>query len=77
MKKEYSVCQECFASPLNCYFSRFCSAFPDTDVYFGSQGSFFDFEPDEGSFECGPPYTVEVMDKTADRIHELLTKSDK
>jgi len=33
---------------------------------------FFDFEPAKGSFECGPPYTVEVMDQTADRCIALL-----
>lgn len=38
---------ECFASPLNARYGRFCSAFPDTDGVFGSLGSFFDFHPDE------------------------------
>ena len=36
---------ELFASPLNCRFSTFCSAFPDTDFVFGSLGSFFEFSP--------------------------------
>jgi phosphorylated CTD-interacting factor 1 len=76
LRKTMSVSQECFASPFNCYFSRFCSAFPDTDVFFGSRGSFFDFEPIEGSFECGPPYTVEVMDRTAEHCISLLKKTD-
>lgn len=34
----FSVTFECFASPLNCYFRQYCSAFPDTDGYFGSRG---------------------------------------
>ncbi|KAK2494697.1 hypothetical protein MC885_005398 [Smutsia gigantea] len=34
----FSVSFECFASPLNCYFRQYCSAFPDTDGYFGSRG---------------------------------------
>lgn len=62
------VAQECFASPLNCFFSQFCSAFPEIDVFFGSRGSFFDFDAAEGSFECGPPYTEECMDRTARRV---------
>lgn len=37
-------------------------------MFFGSVGSFFDFTPLEGSFETGPPYTEEVMDKMADRL---------
>lgn len=34
----FGVTFECFASPLNCYFRQYCSAFPDTDAYFGSRG---------------------------------------
>jgi len=35
---------ELFASPLNCYFPRYCSAFADTDRWFGSLGSFFEWD---------------------------------
>ena len=45
---------ECFASPLNCRYPTYCSAFADTDRYFGSLGSFFAFHPTEGSFEVHP-----------------------
>ncbi|XP_070797999.1 mRNA (2'-O-methyladenosine-N(6)-)-methyltransferase isoform X1 [Pituophis catenifer annectens] len=37
--KLFGVSFECFASPLNCYFKQYCSAFPDTDGYFGSRGN--------------------------------------
>lgn len=70
--REFDVTQEMFASPFNCYFSTFCSAFLDTDVYFGSLGSFFDFEPAGGSFECNPPFTEECIERMADRIDILL-----
>lgn len=70
------VSQECFASPLNCFFSQFCSAFPEIDVFFGSLGSFFDYEILEGSLECGPPYTLECMDRTAKHIIKTLDKSE-
>lgn len=46
--KEFDCKMECFASPLNCRYSRFCSAFLDTDCAFGSVGSFFDFSPRSG-----------------------------
>ena len=75
LNKEFDVAQEMFASPLNCYFSSYCSAFPDTDVYFGSCGSFFDYEPIEGSFQCNPPFTEEVIERMADRIDYLLENS--
>jgi phosphorylated CTD-interacting factor 1 len=70
------VTQEMFASPLNCYFSTYCSAFLDTDVYFGSCGSFFDYEPIEGSFQCNPPFTEEVIERMADRIEILLASTE-
>lgn len=34
----FGVTFECFASPLDCYFRQYCSAFADTDSYFGSRG---------------------------------------
>ena len=47
---------ECFASPLNCRYDKFCSAFGDTDTAFGSLGSFFSpaFCPADGKFEVRP-----------------------
>lgn len=66
---------ECFASPLNCHFPHFCSAFVDTDVFFGSVGSFFDFFPVEGSFESGPPYVEELMEEMRLHIVRLLQNS--
>mmetsp|Transcript_96541 Transcript_96541/g.191347 ORF Transcript_96541/g.191347 Transcript_96541/m.191347 type:complete len:537 (+) Transcript_96541:78-1688(+) len=73
LKARLEVRCELFASPLNCYFPRFFSAFPDTDAAFGSLGSFFDARalPD-GSYEVGPPYTEEVLELTARRLLELL-----
>lgn len=38
LNRQFGVSFECFASPLNCYFKQFCSAFPDTDGFFGSRG---------------------------------------
>lgn len=38
LRIHFEVTFECFASPLNSYFRQFCSAFPDTDSYFGSRG---------------------------------------
>ena len=35
LNEEFGVAFESFASPLNSYFTRFCSAFVDTDGPFG------------------------------------------
>jgi len=39
LNRMFDVTFECFASPLNCFFKQYCSAFADTDGYFGSRGS--------------------------------------
>jgi hypothetical protein len=54
------VTMECFASPLNCRYAAFCSAFQDTDGAFGSVGSFFNFRPRTGAFQANPPFVPEV-----------------
>eukprot|EP00532_Pseudo-nitzschia_australis_P014217 CAMPEP_0168279422 /NCGR_PEP_ID=MMETSP0141_2-20121125/20474_1 /TAXON_ID=44445 /ORGANISM="Pseudo-nitzschia australis, Strain 10249 10 AB" /LENGTH=574 /DNA_ID=CAMNT_0008222377 /DNA_START=12 /DNA_END=1737 /DNA_ORIENTATION=- len=50
--KRFDCRMECFASPLNCRYDKFASAFVDVDAPFGSQGSFFElpFSLDDG--EC-------------------------
>mmetsp|Transcript_12440 Transcript_12440/g.14231 ORF Transcript_12440/g.14231 Transcript_12440/m.14231 type:complete len:575 (+) Transcript_12440:40-1764(+) len=71
---------ECFASPLNCRYERFCSAFPDIEQRFGSLGSFFDdtaFNPCEGSFEANPPFVPEVMIAMGEKIQRLLDDGER
>lgn len=63
---------ECFASPLNCRYERFCSAFGPLESHFGSLGSFFEFQPRHGSFEANPPFVPEVMDAMVAHIERLL-----
>lgn len=75
LNKSIGVQHECFASPFNCYFKSYCSAFPDTDGVFGSVGSFFSFHPTSGSFEVGPPYTEEIMTSTVLHCVNLLEQS--
>jgi len=72
LNNKYSVMMECFASPLNCYFPQFCSIFPDIDCYFGSVGSFFETKFVEGSYECNPPFTEELMLKMVEKIEKSL-----
>ena len=38
LNRIFGVTFECFASPLNSYFRQYCSAYSDTDCYFGSRG---------------------------------------
>jgi len=72
LRRRFGVFCECFASPLNARYSRFCSAFLDTDGFFGSVGSFFKFRPKSGAFEANPPFVPEVIEKMHKHIAELL-----
>ncbi len=72
----YGVQHECFASPLNAYFPKYCSLFHDTDKYFGSYGSFFNFFPKEGSFESNPPSIEATMARNVQHITHLLSHSN-
>jgi len=77
LKEDFGVRHECFASPLNCYFDRFCSLFKDTDCFFGSEGSFFHFQPDYGSYEVNPPFDQQSIVATYTHIHDLLLATEK
>jgi hypothetical protein len=72
LASKLGVQMECFASPLNCHFPQYCSAFADTDQPFGSSGTFFDFYPTEGSFEANPPFVPEVMSEMVKHMESLL-----
>ena len=72
-----STSTELFSSPLNNYFARYCSAFPDVDMPFGSIGSFYEVDIKSGSFQVCPPFTTQMMDTMAERVVALLDKTDK
>lgn len=70
---------ECFASPLNCRFENYYSAFPALEQHFGSLGSFFSSFSDikHGSFEANPPFVPEIMSFMEETIHSLLEDKSK
>ena len=76
LKTRLGVGCEAFASPLNCRYGRFCSAFPDVDAPFGSLGSFFDFKPTRGSFEMNPPFVPETLLAAAKHAEGLLDDAE-
>lgn len=75
LQRSFGVTFECFASPLNCYFRQYCSAFADVDSYFGSRGPFLDFRPISGSFQANPPYCEELMEAMVNHFERLLADS--
>ena len=72
---QFDTCMECFASPLNCRWPRFCSLFADTDSPFGSLGSFFQFQPTQGSFEANPPFDRVCVARMAAHMFSLLLQT--
>ena len=78
LKERYGLQHECFASPFNAYslIGSYGSRFRDTDASFHSKGSFFDFYPEEGVFECNPPFVEEIMIHNIKHIQELLEKAE-
>ncbi|CAL1131928.1 unnamed protein product [Cladocopium goreaui] len=77
LQQELGVSHELFASPLNCTLSSYCSLFQDTDLAFGSSGSFFQWSLVEGSYECNPPFEEGLMMKTVQRLIQSLEKATK
>lgn len=72
LKDCFGAKMEGFASPLNCRYDTYCSAFVDTDSPFGSLGSFFAFAPERGSFQLNPPFVPEVISGLAAHCEKLL-----
>ncbi|KAK8830068.1 hypothetical protein WA556_000710 [Blastocystis sp. ATCC 50177/Nand II] len=79
LQSKYHLQHECFASPMNscALLNSYCSRFRDTDAPFGSKGSFFDYEVDEGVFESNPPFVEECMIRNIKHILDLLEKAEK
>jgi phosphorylated CTD-interacting factor 1 len=75
LQRDFGVGSECFASPLNSVCEHYCSLFVDTDKYFGSRGSFFDFTPTVGSFEVNPPFNRRSVFTVIARIVFILNSS--
>lgn len=77
MHELFGVEMECFGSPYNSHFGHYGSMFEDTDMFFGSMGSFFAFNPVEGSFEVGPPFVEELMEQMRVHLETLMSSSER
>lgn len=75
LHRELQIDHECYASPLNRNLSTFCSVFEDTDRFFGSRGSFYDFLPESGCFECNPPFDQASVQACFRHVAKILSHS--
>lgn len=75
-RMRYKIKLEGFASPINHFFAKFCSAFYEVDKYFGSVGSFFDVvEHLDENIVCNPPFEEEVMEETYKCLEKALERA--
>jgi len=77
LRAEFGVTKECFASPFNRNAEVYWSAFPDTDGFFGSQGSFFTalqspLVQEGGCFYANPPFVEEHMHLLREHVERIL-----
>lgn len=68
---------ELFGSPLNTSLIQYCSPFHDIERYFGSCGTFFNYNLAPGVYNLDPPYDYNVMkDAMLKVVHCLNTIKD-
>ena len=78
----YGVTIEGFGSPINSQIIainpglKFCSLFLDTDIKFGSLGSFFDQKFNNVKVMANPPYVPDIMDRMARFLIETLDEAE-
>jgi len=77
LRKEYNVNIELFGSPINFYYDYFGSLFYDTDKYFGSLGSFYNININEGFIIANPPYEELLLDKMVQKFIKNIKKENK
>ena len=56
LNDKYNIDFECFASPINSYYTKYCSLFYDIDKYFGSFGNYYLVKYNRGFYIANPPY---------------------
>ncbi len=71
----YNVNFELFGSGINTFSDNYCSLFYDLEVFFGSQGNFFDFKPIKGIYWCNPPYDYTIMTNVGKYFNTLLNQN--
>lgn len=74
--KKLKVEKECFSSPFNAILQKYCSFFPDIDIFFGSTGNFFNFNFQNGVYEVNPPFDIFLINKLIVYILYNLKKEE-
>jgi phosphorylated CTD-interacting factor 1 len=75
LRESFGVQAELCASPVNCHWRRFGSAFLECDRHFGSFGDAFAFKPTGGSFQANPPFDASFIQRLAAHFDATLRRS--
>lgn len=76
MKSDFGMDYELFGSSINFTLTDYCSLYYDVEKYFGSSGSFFNFNPKHGTYSFNPPYQSDIITKGVYRLFELLDNNN-
>jgi hypothetical protein len=72
MKSDFGMDFELFGSSINFTLTDYCSLYYDVEKYFGSSGSFFNFNPTHGIYSFNPPYQSDIITKGVYKLFDLL-----
>lgn len=76
LQKDFNLDFECFGSAINSNFSQFNSLYYDIEKYFGSRGNFFNFFPINGTYSFNPPYQLDIINDSIERLMFFLDKAN-
>lgn len=76
MKKDLGFNFECFASAINSSTNKFCSLYYDIEKYFGSVGSFFNYNITKGIYSFNPPYQTDIIERGIERIFHFMDNTN-
>ena len=76
-KEVFNINIECFASPINCHSTNYCSLF-ESDKKFGSSGNFFEYFPKTNIpyLHVNPPYTDFMINESLRIVIEKIDKAN-
>ena len=75
LRESFGVQAELCASPVNCRWRSFGSAFLECDRHFGSFGDVFAFKPTCGSFQANPPFDASFIQRLVAHFESTLRRS--
>ena len=77
INKKYNCDVECFGGFIKHTLKYYFGLFYDLEKYFGCLGNFFNCELIEGFYVSNPPFTVNLINKTVNKIKDIYKLNNK